>query len=142
MTKDELKALLKEYAALREDCVRLRRTVEEKRADMLFLRGVVTDGQFVHGSDVSDRVERAVELMDGLIRFYTDKIIEREARQQRLLTLLELTDNPIGHRILYAHYIEGVKFSDIPDMLCMSERSVWNYYSKALDDICRNAPSA
>lgn len=141
MTKDELKMLLKNYAVLRDDCIRLRRTVEEKKKDILFLRGVVTDGQFVRGGDVSDGVERAVELIDGLIGLYTERIIQLEETQRQVLTLLDAVEDAIGRRILHAHYIEGVKFADIPNMLCISERSVWNYYSKALDEICRNTPS-
>ena len=65
MTKDEIKQQFKRCATLHEECGTIRRRIEDKREDMHYLRAVVTSGTYSRSSNISDKVEHVIELMDG-----------------------------------------------------------------------------
>ena len=102
---------------------------------MHYLQAVVTGGSCARSSDISDKVERVIELMDGLIHHYADMITEREQQEQRVLDMLACVEAPKHRSVLFCLYIEGVPFEEIPDRLFISERSVWNYADKAIAQI-------
>lgn len=135
MTKDEVKQQFKHYAALCRECEAFRRKIEDKREDMHYLQAVVTSGSCARGHDISDKVERVIELMDGLIHHYTDMIMEREQQEQRVMDMLACVDTPEHRNVLFCLYIEKVPFEEIPDRLFISERSIWNYANKAIEQI-------
>lgn len=137
MTKDEVKQQLRQYRKIRDECASLRRRIEGKRADMQYLKAVLNNGS-VRSSDISDSVERAIELMDGLIRQYASILYRREEAEIQTLALIEQVDEPDGRSILFLRYIEGKRFEDIADELHISVRNMWRLYSDAIEKLALN----
>ncbi len=135
MTKDEVKQQFKHYTVLCRECEGIRRKIQDKREDMHYLQSVVTGGSCARGSDISDKVERVIELMDGLIHHYTDMIMEREQQEQLVMDMLACVDTPEYRNVLFCLYIEKVPLKEIPDRLFISERSIWNYANAAIEQI-------
>ena len=132
----EARARLREYRRLKRDCERLRHKIQDKRQDMNYIKAVVTDGVAVNNGDIANHVERAIELMDGLICRYTALICEREQAEHRLLDLLQTVKNEDGRRVLYLRYMEDKEFMDIAEELHLSERTLFYRSKQAIDDIC------
>ena len=135
MTKDEVKQQLKQYTQLCHECEGIRHKIEEKREDMHYLQAVVTGGRYARGSDISDKVERVIELMDGLIHHYADRLLQREQQEKRVLDMLACVENPRHRDVLFCLYIERIPFEEIPDRLFISERSIWYYANAAIEQI-------
>lgn len=138
MTKDDVKQQLRRYRKIRAECAMLRRRMEDKQADMRYLQAVVSDGMTCRSSGISDSVERAVELMDGLMRRYAAMIAQREQAEIDTLAWIELADDPDGRSILFLRYIEGKKFEEIADELHISMRNMWRYYGNAIEKLALN----
>ena len=133
MTKDEIKQQFKRCATLHEECGTIRRRIEDKREDMHYLRAVVTSGTYSRSSNISDKVEHVIELMDGLIHHYAEMLAEREQAEQRVLDMLRYVQKP--------EYIEKMPPEEISQRLHISERSVWNYVNAAMEQIAAYYPS-
>ncbi len=135
MTTDEVKERLRAYRRIRNECEGLKNRIERKRSDMHYLQAVVSDSTS-RGRGVSDSVERAVEKIDGLIRYYAERVAECEEAEQTVLEIIGCVDDPDGRSILFLRYIEGERFEDIADALHISNGTMWSRYNTALKNIC------
>lgn len=137
MTSGEIKKQLRQYRMICNECEHLQKRIEAKRADMNYLKAVVSNGT-IRSSGVSDTVERAIELMDGLINRYALKTVACEEAEARVLDMIELVSEGLGRSILFLHYIEGKRFADIPDMLHIADKTMWRRYNEAIEKLTVN----
>lgn len=132
MTVEEVKARLRRYNDLRHECRRLARRIQSKRRDMEGLRAVKTDA--LPGGK-GNSLESAVERIDALERRYRDKLLIRDAARLSAEALIALAQDETGRDILELHYIDGVRFEDIPEKLFISERTMWRIYERTVRQI-------
>lgn len=134
MTVEEVKARLRRYNDLRHECRRLARRIQSKRRDMEGLRAVKTDA--LPGGRGSS-LESAVERIDALERRYRDKLLIRDAARLSAEALIALAEDETGRDILELHYIDGVRFEDIPEKLFISSATMWRRYNQAIQEIAK-----
>ena len=134
MTVEEVKARLRRYNDLRHECRRLARRIQSKRRDMEGLRAVKTDA--LPGGR-GNSLESAVERIDALERRYRDKLLIRDAAQLSAEALIALAEDETGRDILELHYIDGVRFEDIPEKLFISSATMWRRYNQAIQEIAK-----
>lgn len=135
--RNSVKERLEAYLKRKDECARLSRRIRDKREDMRYLKAVVSDGTARHGSEITDNVERAVELMDGLVNYYTALVVQREIAERRVLELLRHVPGNDAHKVMYLHYIEGLRFDEIPREMNLSVRTVFARHKQGLDAICQ-----
>lgn len=137
MTRSEARDILRQYRKSRAECEALRRRIESKKNDILYIRGLCSERTPVRSGTVSDRVEAVIEMIDGMIGCYLRKCEETEAIEAGIASIIDRVSHPEGRAVLMLHYIDGYTFEEIAPMVCLSERSVWNRHNSAIDEICR-----
>ncbi len=136
MTRNELTLKLRSYKRLRLECERLRGRISEKRQEMYSLRSAVSGCAGIRSGAISDKVERAVEMTDSLVHFYTERITQYESDEREIAGLISMVSDSGDRSILFMHYIEGRSLEEIAQLMFLSERSIWNHRNAALDEIC------
>lgn len=136
-SKRKVKKQLRSYNRIRADCDMLRRRIAIKRKDKEQLKAVAIDGM-PHSSESSNSLERAEELIDELMKEYIRMLEEREERELHVLKLIEAAPDEDGHSILFLRYIEGRRFEDIPEILHISDRTMWRTYNDAIEKLAVN----
>lgn len=136
MNKQEIIQTLKQYRSLHAECSRLRRRITDKRDSMYDIRSVVTDHVNVKSGEISDRVERVVEMMESAVDFYTRRLEESEASECHIMELIDSLGDCEERTVLFMHYIEGKTFLEIGDILFMSERTVCTRHKSAIEKLC------
>lgn len=134
MTVEEVKARLRRYNDLRHECRRLARRIQSKRRDMEGLRAVKTDA--LPGGR-GNSLEATIEKIDALERRYRDKLLIRDAARLSAEALIALAEDETGRDILELHYIDGVRFEDIPEKLFISSATMWRRYNQAIQEIAK-----
>lgn len=132
MTVEEVKARLRRYNNLRRECRKLRLEIERRHADMAAPRAVKTD---VVPGGRGNSLEAAIEKIDALERRLHCLEREAEAARADAETLIELVDSRDGYNILRLHYLDGVRFEEIPDRLPVSYRTMYRRYKDAIREI-------
>ena len=92
-----------------------------------------TDGM-PHGSGISDKVgNAAVKLADMAdeINSLVDDLIDYKCKVNTALGKLSASDQLLLHR----HYIQGMSWTDIADMMDLSGVHVWRLKVKALENL-------
>ncbi len=134
--REKIKRSLRKYLILREECVRMREKIQEKRREMDWLREILTQISTDSNTDVLRQAENALEQINSMIGYYTKLTVQREAEERQVVDMLDSISNDTGRRILYLRYIEGHRFNDIPDELYISSRCMWYKYKDAIDELC------
>lgn len=137
MTAKEVKKQLRSYNRIRADSDMLRRRIEYKKRSKEQLKAVASDGM-PHSPTSANQIERATEEIDELIKRYIDMLVLSEEQELSVLKLIESAPNEDGRSILFLRYIEGKRFEDIPEILHISDRTMWNYYNDSIDKIAVN----
>ena len=139
MTREEMIRKFRQYKGLRLECERLRERLREKKQEIYTIRAAVSDCVGIRSGTVADEVERAVELIDSLTHFYTEKLARMEAEEREIAAWIERVADSENRSILFMHYIECMTLEDIGEKMFMTERTVWNRRNAALDELCRLA---
>ena len=134
MTMEEVKARLRRGNELRRECRKLQKNIRARRVNMTAPHAVKTDA--LPGGK-GNSLEAAVEKIDALERRLHCLEREAEAARADAETLIELVDCRDGYDILRLHYLDGVRFEEIPDRLPMSSATMWRLYGKALREITK-----
>ena len=134
MTMEEVKARLRRGNELRRECRKLQKNIRARRVNMTAPHAVKTDA--LPGGK-GNSLEAAVEKIDALERRLHCLEREAEAARADAETLIELVDCRDGYDILRLHYLDGVRFEEIPDRLPMSAATMWRLYGKALREITK-----
>lgn len=135
MQPSELKHKLCVYRKIRTEADLLKKRLTAKRQEADGLKAVLIN-DIPKGTELSSSVEKAVENIETTMSYYIARINALEDREVETLKLIELIDNSDGRSIIFLHYIEGKRFEDIPDMLYISERKMWNEYHTAIKNVC------
>ena len=138
MTVEDVKARLRRYNALCRECRSLARQIRCRRRDMEGLRAVKTDA--LPGSR-DNSLESAVERIDALERRYREKLMVRDAARLNVETLIASAEDETGRDILTLHYLDGIRFEDIPERLFISSATMWRRYDRAIREIARKNDS-
>ena len=139
MTREEMSRKFRQYRGLRLECERLRERLKEKRQEIYSVRVAVSDCAGIRSGDISDKVERAVELIDSLTHFYAEKIARMEGEEREIAEWISRISDSENRSILFMHYIECRTLEEIGEKLFLSERTVWNRRNAALDELCKLA---
>lgn len=134
MTVNEVKERLRQYRRMCRECRSLERQIKCKRRDMENLRAVKSDA-LPGGRENS--LESAVERIDALERRYNDKRLVRDAARMSVEALIAQVEDEAGRDILELHYLDGVRFEDIPEKLYVSERTMWRIYERTILQISK-----
>lgn len=138
MTVEDVKARLRRYNALCRECRSLTRQIRCKRRDMEGLRAVKTDA--LPGGR-GNSLESAVERIDTLERRYRDKLMVRDAARRSVEALIASAEDETGRDILTLHYLDGIRFEDIPERLFLSPATMWRRYNRTIQEIARKNDS-
>lgn len=133
MTREELTAKLRRYRGIHTECERLRERIAEKKDEMYHLQATVARASAVHSGAVSDRVERVIEQIDGMVDHYTCKVEEAQQEEADIIRTIELIRDSDSRTILFLRYIEGKTAEEISELLPYSVRSIWYRHNAALD---------
>ena len=134
--RETIKARLGKYRMLCEECDYMRKRIESNRREMDWIKEVLTKIPAGIGTDAIRQAEIAMELIDGMISYYSKLTAQREAEERRVLDMLSGLKHETGSKILYLHFIEGHSFNDIPDELYIADRTMWYKYKAAIDELC------
>lgn len=137
MQPSELKHKLCVYRKIRTEADLLKKRLATKRQEADGLKAVLIN-DVPKGTELASSVEKAVENIEATMSYYIARINALEDREVETLKLIELIDNSDGRSIIFLHYIEGVKFEDIPGMLYISERAMWRAYNEAVKKLAVN----
>lgn len=132
MTMEEVKARLRRGNELRRECRKLQKNIRARRVNMTAPRAVKTDA--LPGGK-GNSLEAAIEKIDALERRLHCLEREAEAARADAETLIELVDCRDGYDILRLHYLDGVRFEEIPDRLPVSYRTMYRRYKDAIREI-------
>ena len=132
MTGEEVRETLKTFKKLCRECGQWRCRIRQKQEDMHFLRSVISNGT-CRQRGVGDSVERAIELLDGMIRYYAGRVAEREEAERVVQGWVDSLENPDWRETLSAYYVEGLSAQDAADRLYISVRTLWNRVDSATE---------
>ena len=135
MTNAEVKQQLGEYLIKCGECGRLRKRIDEKREDMEYLRSILTNSASRGSGWFNSAVERVIEQIDELIKYYVKMIAERETSELQVIKMIESIDNPDSRSILFMKYIEGKTYEDIESELNISEATRKRRYNEAIEKL-------
>lgn len=136
MNRQEIISTLKQYSGLHLECQRLRKRITDKRNAMYDIRAVVMNGVNVRSSEIGDRVERVVEMMNDMADYYSRKVEEAETAERQITEMIDGISDCEERMVLFMHYIEGKTFMEIGDDMHLSERTVWYRHSCAIGRLC------
>lgn len=134
MTQEEIKRDLRRYIDIHAECELLRQCIDEKRAEMNYLQGLVTSGA-VSSINVINNAVTVIRKIDRMTQYYTEKLSRQEAAEQRVFQLINYIDEPSWRRILIARFIEGKSDYDVADELGIVTRTMSNWCKKAIEQI-------
>lgn len=134
MTAVEVKQQLRQYLKISAECDSLSKRIKGKRNDLVYLQAVVTDSTPRNGG-TSHSLESIIERIDILERRYQKRLDDCQKAKQRVQELISLAPEGYYRDILELHYIDGIKFDDIPEMLFISRATMWRYYNAAIKKI-------
>lgn len=139
MNRQEMICRLRQYRSLHVECQRLRQRIKDKRDCMYDVRAVAMKCTNIRSGDISDRVERVVEMVDEAVDYYVRKLAEAEAAERGIAGLIDSISDSEERAVLFMHYIEGRTLSDIGQELYLSERTIWSRHNAAIEKLCRQS---
>ena len=129
MTIEEVKSRLRRYNELCRECRKVRHEIARRRADMTSPRAVKADAlPGGRGNSLEAAIEKIDALEHRLRRLESDAVTARHNAE----ALITLADDPDGSAILRLHYIDGVRFEDVPERLYISPATMWRRYNQTI----------
>lgn len=130
MTQDEIRRELCGYLYIRDECEQTRERIKEKQKDINDLRKIAFESIVKHDLTIIDRVNQAVDAINGLMEYYCQSVVKREAAERSVLQWIDMVDEPGLRRLLFLRFIEGKSENDVAEELHVVPRTVWRWSKK------------
>lgn len=140
MKPEELKTILRNFKSIKNEVASIQQTLQRLREQVESIRSAASDGLPRSGktidivADAVCRIEKAIEHYRNKMITYTDQLMECEY-------LISLCSKEDGRTILREHYINEIRFEEIPILINVSSETMWRYYRDAVKEICRKIDS-
>lgn len=140
MKPKELKLILRDFTKIKSEVASIQQTLNRLREQVESVRSAASNGLPRSGkiidvvADAVCRLEKAMEHYRDKMTIYTDQLMECEY-------LISLCSDQDGRTILREHYINGIKFENIPILINVSPETMWRYYRRAIKEICDKVDS-
>lgn len=134
--KEQVKKVLYQYREIKTMCADLQRQINEMDIKMTSVKAINCSGMPRGGCPVTiaDMMADKDELISRKSRF------EAVARQKReiVISYIDTVHSAKHNNVLYMHFINGMRISDIAKMKNYSDRHVFRIYHEALDMVDLN----
>ena len=140
MKPKELKLILRNFTKIKNEVASMQRKLNQLREQVESVRSAASSGLPRSGkiidvvADAVCRIEKAIEHYRDKMTVYIDQMMECEY-------LISLCSDQGGRTIFREHYINGIKFENIPILINVSPETMWRYYRKAIREICNKVDS-
>lgn len=135
MKPNELKEVLEKYRKIQREITSIEQTIARLQKHIDTVSGIAFSGMPRSGKTI-DIVADAICRLDKAIEHYRSKMIAYTDQLMECEYLISLCGNEDGRTILREHYINGIKFKDIPIPTNVSPETMWRYYRNAVKEIC------
>lgn len=131
MTEKEIKERLQKHLAIQHSCEVMREHIQSKCDEIERLKATIRCYAKGDRKTLSN-IDLAIEQINRSIDRYSKQIMKLEESEQEILQMLERVENANARSVIILHFIDSVRFEDIPDKLSISLRTVWSLYKKAI----------
>jgi len=135
MTKEDIKAILKSYNAVKAEREQLAARLEEIEARLYAPKGTNLDGMPRSSSGVGSPIERAVAQHQDLLALYTSQLAQLDATQLRVETLIAALADPQERALMRCRYLDGLTWEEVCVAVGYSWRQTHNIHARALDKL-------